>query len=33
LFVTYVQQQSGLTITAAYAALLIGWANDLIARL
>jgi hypothetical protein len=32
-FVTYVQQQSGITINAAYAALLVGWAQDLIARL
>jgi hypothetical protein len=32
-FVTYVQAQSGLTITAAYATLLAGWANDLIGRL
>jgi hypothetical protein len=32
-FVTYVQGQSGTTINAAYAALLVGWANDLIARL
>ncbi|HYR53666.1 MAG TPA: hypothetical protein VEQ13_01985, partial [Methylomirabilota bacterium] len=32
-FVTYVQQQSGITINAAYAALLVGWAQDLISRL
>ena len=32
-FVTYVQSQSGSTIKAAYAALLIGWARDLSARL
>jgi hypothetical protein len=32
-FVSYAQAQSGTTITAAYATLLIGWANDLIARL
>jgi FIMAH domain-containing protein len=32
-FVAYVQGQSGTTINAAYAALLVGWANDLIARL
>ncbi|HUZ86726.1 MAG TPA: hypothetical protein VNF26_07195, partial [Candidatus Baltobacterales bacterium] len=33
-FVTLVQQQNGLnTINAAHAALLIGWANDLINRL
>jgi len=33
-FVTLVQQQNGLnTVNAAYAALLIGWANDLIGRL
>ena len=32
-YVSYVQAQSGVTITAAYAALLVGWANDLSARL
>jgi len=32
-FVSLVQAQSGLSINAAYAALLIGWAQDLIARL
>ncbi|HLZ94098.1 MAG TPA: hypothetical protein VKT20_02055 [Candidatus Dormibacteraeota bacterium] len=32
-FVSLVQQQSGVTINAAYAALLAGWANDLISRL
>jgi hypothetical protein len=32
-FVTYAQAQSGTTINAAYAALLVAWANDLIARL
>jgi hypothetical protein len=32
-FVTYVQSQSGVSINAAYAALLIGWAQDLSARL
>jgi hypothetical protein len=32
-FVSVVQQQSGKTITTAYANLLIGWANDLISRL
>ena len=32
-FVTYAQGQSGGTITAAYASLLVAWANDLIARL
>ena len=32
-FVTLVQAQSGLTINAAYAVLLIGWTQDLIARL
>lgn len=32
-FVGYAQAQSGVTIDAAYAALLVGWANDLIARL
>ncbi|HKN56490.1 MAG TPA: hypothetical protein VJX66_28625, partial [Amycolatopsis sp.] len=31
--VTYAQGQSGGTITAAYASLLVAWANDLIARL
>jgi hypothetical protein len=33
LFVNYVKQQGGKTIDSAYAALLIGWANDLISRL
>jgi hypothetical protein len=32
-FVSLVQSQSGVSITAAYAALLVSWANDLIARL
>jgi hypothetical protein len=32
-FVSLATAQSGVTINAAYAALLIGWANDLIARL
>ena len=32
-FVSYVQAQSAVTITPAYATLLAGWANDLIARL
>ena len=32
-FVSLVSAQSGVTINAAYAALLIGWANDLITRL
>jgi len=32
-FVSLVTAQSGVTINAAYATLLIGWANDLIARL
>jgi hypothetical protein len=32
-FVTLVQAQSGTTVTAAYATLLAGWANDLIGRL
>jgi FIMAH domain-containing protein len=32
-FVSVVQQNSGKTITTAYANLLIGWANDLISRL
>ncbi len=32
-FVSLVQQQSGVTINAAYAALLISWANDLIGGL
>jgi len=32
-FVTLVQAQSGVSINAAYAALLAGWANDLIGRL
>jgi hypothetical protein len=32
-FVTYAQAQSGSSIDAAYAALLVAWANDLIARL
>jgi hypothetical protein len=32
-FVSLVQAQSGVTINAAYAALLVGWANDLISRL
>jgi hypothetical protein len=32
-FVSLAQAQSGLTINAGYAALLAGWANDLIARL
>jgi hypothetical protein len=32
-FVSLAQAQSGVTINAAYAALLIGWAQDLIARL
>ncbi|HEY6116608.1 MAG TPA: hypothetical protein VI172_11670, partial [Candidatus Dormibacteraeota bacterium] len=31
--VALVQQQSGKTISSAYAALLVGWANDLIGRL
>jgi hypothetical protein len=31
--VSYVQTQSGLTITAPYATLMVGWANDLISRL
>jgi len=31
--VTLVTAQSGVSINAAYAALLIAWANDLIARL
>ena len=32
-FVSYAQAQSGVTITAGSAALLAGWANDLIGRL
>ena len=32
-FVSYAQGQSGVTINAAYAALLVAWANDLISRL
>jgi len=32
-FMNYVRQQSGKTISSAYAALLVGWANDLIGRL
>jgi hypothetical protein len=32
-FVTAVQAQSGTGVNAAYAALLVGWANDLISRL
>ncbi|HXJ48569.1 MAG TPA: hypothetical protein VNF91_05305, partial [Candidatus Acidoferrum sp.] len=32
-FVSYVQAQSGVSINAAYAALLVGWANDLSSRL
>jgi hypothetical protein len=32
-FASYAQAQSGMTISAAYAALLAGWANDLISRL
>jgi len=32
-FVSLVRAQSGITINAAYAALLVGWANDLISRL
>src|SRR5260221_6663946 len=32
-FVSLVQSQSGISISAAYAALLVSWANDLIARL
>jgi len=31
--VTLVQQQSGITINAAYATLMVGWAQDLSARL
>ena len=31
-FVSLVQSQSGVSITAAYGALLVSWANDLIAR-
>jgi hypothetical protein len=33
LCVTLAQQQSGNSINAAYATLLIGWANDLYGRL
>ena len=33
LFVTLATAQSGATINSAYAALLIGWANDLAGRL
>jgi hypothetical protein len=32
-FISYVQAQSGLTINAAYATQLVGWANNLISRL
>jgi len=32
-FVSVVQGASGKTINAAYATLLVGWANDLISRL